>query len=42
MPETPFVFPNDPNVPWSIMIVLYPYITPNYSRAAWMMDGTIA
>ena len=27
MGETPFVFPNDPNVTWSIMIVLYPYIT---------------
>ncbi|NOY40946.1 MAG: polysulfide reductase NrfD [Planctomycetes bacterium] len=27
MPETSFVFPNDPHVPWSIMIVLYPYIT---------------
>lgn len=27
MGETPFVFPNDANVPWSIMIVLYPYIT---------------
>lgn len=27
MPEAPFVFPNDLNVPWSIMIVLYPYIT---------------
>jgi predicted membrane protein len=27
MPSEPFVFPNDLNVPWSIMIVLYPYIT---------------
>jgi len=27
MPESSFVFPNDPNVTWSIMIVLYPYIT---------------
>ncbi|MCE9527915.1 MAG: polysulfide reductase NrfD [Planctomycetales bacterium] len=27
MPTEPFVFPNDVNVPWSIMIVLYPYIT---------------
>ncbi|HJN12971.1 MAG TPA: NrfD/PsrC family molybdoenzyme membrane anchor subunit [Pirellulaceae bacterium] len=27
MQETPFVFPNDPHVAWSIMIVLYPYIT---------------
>ncbi len=27
MPETSFVFPNDPYVTWSIMIVLYPYIT---------------
>ncbi|MDP6722399.1 MAG: polysulfide reductase NrfD, partial [Pirellulaceae bacterium] len=27
MQETPFVFPNDPHVTWSIMIVLYPYIT---------------
>ena len=27
MPESEFVFPNDPHVPWSIMIVLYPYIT---------------
>lgn len=27
MDSTSFVFPNDPHVPWSIMIVLYPYIT---------------
>lgn len=27
MPETPFIFPNDAHAPWSIMIVLYPYIT---------------
>ncbi|MCA9064153.1 MAG: polysulfide reductase NrfD, partial [Planctomycetaceae bacterium] len=27
MSETNFAFPNDVNVPWSIMIVLYPYIT---------------
>jgi Ni/Fe-hydrogenase subunit HybB-like protein len=27
MHGTPFVFPNDPHVPWSIMIVLYPFIT---------------
>jgi formate-dependent nitrite reductase membrane component NrfD len=27
MQESSFVFPNDPNVAWSIMIVLYPYIT---------------
>ena len=27
MPETSFVFPNDAHPPWSIMIVLYPYIT---------------
>jgi formate-dependent nitrite reductase membrane component NrfD len=27
MPPFPFVFPNDPHVEWSIMIVLYPYIT---------------
>jgi formate-dependent nitrite reductase membrane component NrfD len=27
MHESAFVFPNDPHVPWSIMIVLYPYIT---------------
>ena len=27
MPQPPFVFPNDPHVEWSIMIVLYPYIT---------------
>ena len=27
MDATSFVFPNDPHVPWSIMIVLYPYIT---------------
>jgi Ni/Fe-hydrogenase subunit HybB-like protein len=27
MPETSFVFPNDAHVAWSIMIVLYPYIT---------------
>jgi predicted membrane protein len=27
MPAEPFVFPNDANIPWSIMIVLYPYIT---------------
>lgn len=27
MPETSFVFPNDVQPPWSIMIVLYPYIT---------------
>jgi formate-dependent nitrite reductase membrane component NrfD len=25
--EPSYVFPNDPNVTWSIMIVLYPYIT---------------
>lgn len=27
MHEAPFVFPNDVHVPWSIMIVLYPFIT---------------
>lgn len=27
MPQQSFVFPNDPHAPWSIMIVLYPYIT---------------
>ena len=27
MHETTFVFPNDVHPPWSIMIVLYPYIT---------------
>jgi formate-dependent nitrite reductase membrane component NrfD len=27
MPEAPFIFPNDIHPPWSIMIVLYPYIT---------------
>ncbi|HIF01606.1 MAG TPA: polysulfide reductase [Planctomycetes bacterium] len=27
MDASSFVFPNDPHVPWSIMIVLYPYIT---------------
>ncbi len=27
MSDPSFVFPNDPHVPWSIMIVLYPYIT---------------
>ncbi len=27
MDGSPFVFPNDPHVAWSIMIVLYPYIT---------------
>jgi formate-dependent nitrite reductase membrane component NrfD len=27
MPDGTFVFPNDPHVTWSIMIVLYPYIT---------------
>ncbi|MEO2031035.1 MAG: NrfD/PsrC family molybdoenzyme membrane anchor subunit [Planctomycetaceae bacterium] len=27
MNDPSFVFPNDPHVPWSIMIVLYPYIT---------------
>jgi predicted membrane protein len=27
MHELPFVFPNDAHTPWSIMIVLYPYIT---------------
>ncbi len=27
MSEIPFVFPNDVHPPWSIMIVLYPYIT---------------
>lgn len=27
MHESSFVFPNDPHAPWSIMIVLYPFIT---------------
>ena len=27
MGDPSFVFPNDPHVSWSIMIVLYPYIT---------------
>ena len=27
MHGTEFVFPNDPHVAWSIMIVLYPFIT---------------
>lgn len=27
MGDPSFVFPNDPHVPWSIMIVLYPYVT---------------
>ncbi|MDG1895625.1 MAG: polysulfide reductase NrfD [Fuerstiella sp.] len=27
MDTSSFVFPNDPHVPWSIIIVLYPYIT---------------
>ena len=27
MDGSSFVFPNDPHVAWSIMIVLYPYIT---------------
>lgn len=27
MLATSFVFPNDPHVTWSIMIVLYPYLT---------------
>jgi hypothetical protein len=27
MGGTSFVFPNDPGIAWSIMIVLYPYIT---------------
>lgn len=27
MHDTPFIFPNDAHPPWSIMIVLYPYIT---------------
>ncbi|MCP4173149.1 MAG: polysulfide reductase NrfD [Fuerstiella sp.] len=27
MSDPSFVFPNDPHVPWSIMIVLYPYVT---------------
>lgn len=27
MPEASFIFPNDAHVAWSIMIVLYPYIT---------------
>jgi predicted membrane protein len=27
MPDTTFVFPNDPQVTWSIMIVLYPYLS---------------
>lgn len=27
MHEVPYVFPNDVHTPWSIMIVLYPYIT---------------
>ncbi|MEX0675922.1 MAG: NrfD/PsrC family molybdoenzyme membrane anchor subunit [Pirellulales bacterium] len=27
MADAPFVFPNDPHVSWSIMIVVYPYIT---------------
>ena len=27
MSEASFIFPNDAHVAWSIMIVLYPYIT---------------
>ncbi|MFC1757642.1 NrfD/PsrC family molybdoenzyme membrane anchor subunit [Planctomycetota bacterium] len=27
MPEANFIFPNDVHPPWSIMIVLYPYVT---------------
>jgi Ni/Fe-hydrogenase subunit HybB-like protein len=27
MDTTPFIFPNDAHPPWSVMIVLYPYIT---------------
>lgn len=33
MNDPSFVFPNDPHVPWSIMIVLYPYITGLVARA---------